>query len=516
MGSEEAISVNRAQSEILCMEGISKVFPGVQALKDVTFSCLQGESHALVGENGAGKSTLIKILSGVFPPNEGQIRIAGRVQGFRGPQDAQEIGIRVVPQEFSLVPYLSVAENLFLGMERLYTGHRLWFQAKTLYQRAREMLEGLGLPFNPRMPVYRLSVAQQKWLEIAKALVAVPEILVLDEPTAPLSDQEVEHLFAMIKDLKKQGTTLIYISHRLDEIFQIADRVTVLKDGEKVGTRSVHEVTRDEVIRMMIGRRLGELFPPKPEKIRKTKALEIRDFSAGDMVRDVSLDLFQGEILGIGGLQGNGQDELLKALFGTIRWDHGEVRLAGKKIKIRSPRHAVRHEIALVTDKKEVEGLCMVLPIRHNMSLPTLHQRQRAGLIQLQKETAVLEGMAHDLAVHSTSLSRAVGQLSGGNKQKVIVGKWLIADPKVIMFVDPTMGIDVATKQQLYLLLRNLADEQGKGIILVLSEMMELLGLCDRIAVMREGRVVTVIEGEKATEENIMRAAMGLYGEAGS
>jgi ribose transport system ATP-binding protein len=516
VSSEEAISVNRAQSEILCMEGISKVFPGVQALKDVTFCCLQGESHALVGENGAGKSTLIKILSGVFPPNEGEIRIAGRVQGFRGPQDAQEIGIRVVPQEFSLVPYLSVAENLFLGMERLYTAHRLWFQAKTLYKRAREMLDGLGLPFNPRMPVYRLSVAQQKWLEIAKALVAVPEILVLDEPTAPLSDQEVEHLFAMIKDLKKQGTTLIYISHRLDEIFQIADRVTVLKDGEKVGTRSVHEVTRDEVIRMMIGRQLGELFPPKPEKIRKTKALEIRDFCAGDMVRDVSLDLFQGEILGIGGLQGNGQDALLKALFGTIRWDSGEVRLAGKKIKIRSPRHAVRREIALVTEKKEVEGLCMVLPIRHNMSLPTLHQRQRAGLIQLQKETAVLEGMAHDLAVHSTSLSRAVGQLSGGNKQKVIVGKWLIADPKVIMFVDPTMGIDVATKQQLYLLLRNLADEQGKGIILVLSEMMELLGLCDRIAVMREGRVVTVIEGEKATEENIMRAAMGLYGEAGS
>jgi ribose transport system ATP-binding protein len=457
-----------------------------------------------------------KVFRGVFPPNEGQIRIAGRVQAFRGPQDAQEIGIRVVPQEFSLVSYLSVAENLFLGMERLYTGHRLWFQAKTLYQRAREMLERLGLPFNPRMPVYRLSVAQQKWLEIAKALVAVPEILVLDEPTAPLSDQEVEHLFAMIKDLKKQGTTLIYISHRLDEIFQIADRVTVLKDGEKVGTRSVHEVTRDEVIRMMIGRQLGELFPPKPEKIRKTKALEIRDFCAGDMVRDVSLDLFQGEILGIGGLQGNGQDALLKALFGTIRWDSGEVRLAGKKIKIRSPRHAVRREIALVTEKKEVEGLCMVLPIRHNMSLPTLHQRQRAGLIQLQKETAVLEGMAHDLAVHSTSLSRAVGQLSGGNKQKVIVGKWLIADPKVIMFVDPTMGIDVATKQQLYLLLRNLADEQGKGIILVLSEMMELLGLCDRIAVMREGRVVTVIEGEKATEENIMRAAMGLYGEAGS
>jgi len=510
MSKEEAILVNRAQSEILCMEGISKVFPGVQALKDVTFSCLQGESHALVGENGAGKSTLIKILSGVFPPNEGQIRIDGKPQEFREPQDAQGIGIRVVPQEFSLVSNLSVAENLFLGMESLTIGHGLLFQPKVLYKRAKEMLDDLGLPFNPRMPVYRLSVAQQKWLEIAKALVAVPKILVLDEPTAPLSDQEVKHLFAMIKDLKKQGTTLIYISHRLEELFKIADRVTVLKDGEKVGTRSVHEVTRDEVIRMMIGRQLGELFPPRPEKISKTKVLEIRDFTAGEMVRDVSLDLFQGEILGIGGLQGNGQDRLLKALFGTIRCDHGEVRLEGRKVKIRSPRHAVRHGIALVTDKKEVEGLCMVLSMRHNMSLPTLYQRQRIGVIQLQRETEVLEGMAHDLAVHSTSLSRAVGQLSGGNKQKVIVGKWLIADPKIIMFIDPTMGIDVATKQQLYLLLRNLAAEKGKGIILVLSEMMELLGLCDRIAVMREGRVVEVFEGEKATEESIMRAAMGL------
>lgn len=511
MRREQAIPVNRAESEILCMEGISKVFPGVQALKGVNFSCFKGESHALVGENGAGKSTLIKVLSGVYQPNEGKITIAGEPQQFRGPQDAQAIGIRVVPQEFSLVPHLSVAENLYLGMEKSYSGRKVFFNAKTLYRQAKDTLHVLGLPFDPWTIVERLSAAEQKWLEIAKAIVAEPKILVLDEPTAPFSDREVERLFKMIRDLKERGTTLIYISHRLEELFKITDRMTVLKDGEKVGTRSSDGLTRDELIRMMIGRQLGELFPPKPEKIGKTKALEIHDFSAGNMVHHVSLDVFQGEILGIGGLQGNGQDKLLKALFGTISWDHGEVRLGGKRIKIRSPRHAVRQGIALITDKKDVEGLCMVQSIRHNMSLPTMNRRQRAGVIQLRKETAVLRSMADDLSMRSMALSRPVSQLSGGNKQKVIVGKWLIVDPNVIMFIDPTMGIDVATKQQIYQLLRNLADERGKGIILVLSELLELLGLCDRIAVMREGHIVKVLEAKGAREEDIMRAAMGLH-----
>ena len=507
--SAGAMSHHPSKTQMLSMQGISKNFPGVQALRDVDYSCTTGEVHALVGENGAGKSTLAKILTGVHAPTKGNIWIAGKKRTFSSPNDAQRIGIRIVHQEFSLVPNLPVAENLFLGSEAEYTGRRFWFKSKQLQEKGREILRNLGLKFDPHIIVNRLSVAEQKWIEMAKALVQVPKILVLDEPTAPFSDHEVDHFLGIVRRLKDSGTTIIYISHRMNEIFRIADRVTVLKDGQFVGTRRVGEITKDALIGMMIGRELGEMFPPKREKKFRKKILEIQNLTAAPMIRDVTLDTYEGEILGIGGLQGNGQDQLLKALLGFLSKQRGEIRMEGKRVRIRSPREAIKHGIALVTDKKAEEGLCMDLSIRHNMALPTLKERQVFGVIKMAKELEKTGGMARELALQRPdSLKRNVDTLSGGNKQKVIVGKWLIAEPKVIMIIEPTMGIDVAAKQQLYALLRNLADKKGKSIILVCSEMIELLGLCDRIAVMRQGKISVVLDGESATEEDIMHAAM--------
>ncbi len=496
--------------EIVQMKKVSKAFPGIQALKEVTFSCYQGEIHALVGENGAGKSTMIKILGGVFPPDKGEIVVKGRLCHFKSPSDAQRLGIGVVHQEFSLVPYISVAENLFLGMEKRYSKRRFWFHAANLCRRAEEVLSSLGLEIDPRALVCELGPAQQKWVEIAKALLRKPEVLILDEPTAPFSNQEVSHLFHLLRELKREGTTVVYISHRLDELPQIADRVTVLKDGEKVGTYAINEITEDELILRMTGRKLGELFPPKRKRTRRNKILEIRNLCLDDILRDINLDLYEGEILGIGGLKGHGQDILLRTIFGVYPLNRGEIRVYGKKAQIRSPRDACRLGIALVTDRKEVEGLCMVLPIRHNMALPTLHQRQVLGFIQMKKETRDLHSMANALAIHAPSLGQRVRQLSGGNKQKVVIGKWLLTDPRIILAIDPTAGIDVATKQQLYHLFRRLADEGNKSIILVSSEMKELLGLCDRIVVMREGGIVAEFGSDEATEENILRAAIGV------
>ena len=497
-------------TEVFRMEGISKAFPGVQALKDVTLGCLRGEVHAIVGENGAGKSTLIKILSGVFPPDLGRIIVEGTQRAFRSPVDAQRVGIRAVHQELSLVPFLTVAENLCLGLDLESDGARLWYSASDTVRRAREILDTLGLDIDPRILVHRLSVAQQKWVEIAKALAPEPKILILDEPTAPFSDQEVDHLFGLLDKLKRGGTTTVYVSHRLDELFQIADRVTILKDGEYVGTKRVEDVTKEQIIRMMIGRELGELFLPKVPKRRERKVLEVRNLCLGNVLHNVSFELHEGEVLGIGGLKGHGQDVLLRALFGVQRYDKGEVLIEGRKVKIRSPQAARRHGIALVTEKKEAEGLCLGLPIRHNIALPTLHRRQKLGLIRLREETRALQRVIASLAVHATSLNQVVRQLSGGNKQKVVIAKWILAEPKIVFFIDPTMGIDVGTKQQLYRFIRDLVDDFGKSVILVSSELKELLGLCDRVMVMREGRVVAQLSAADASEEKILQAAMGV------
>lgn len=493
---------------IVRMEWTSKAFPGVQALDKVTFTCRKGEVHALVGENGAGKSTLIKILGGVFQPDEGKIVLQGKEIVFKTPNEAQRAGINIVHQEFNLVPYMTVAENIFLGQERRYV-HLGFINSSELRHQAEEILDLIGFYLDPDSLVINLSAAQQKIVEIAKVLATKAIILVVDEPSAPFSREELKGLFKLINRLKNEGTTIIYISHRLEEIFEIADSVTVLKDGKKIATRDIQEVDEDDIIKMMIGRELGDMFPKKSSKIKREKILSIRNLSREGTLYNINLDLYKGEILGIAGLKGHGQRVLLKTIFGVYSKDKGEILIDGKKAKINGPKDAKNYRMALITDKKEVEGLCPALSVRQNTALPTLDKRQYFGFIKTQQEIEAVKKAISDLSIQTPSLSKIVRYLSGGNKQKVVIGKWLIDNPRIVLFIDPTMGIDVGTKAELYHLMRQLAETNEIGILVVSSEMKEMLGLCDRVVVMHNGRIAAEFSAEEASEEKIMRAAVG-------
>lgn len=502
----EVVRMVNNELNLVQMDAVSKHFPGVQALDHVTFACHKGEIHALIGENGAGKSTLIKILGGVFPPDSGNISVRGEHVSFKSPHEAQQAGIRIVHQEFSLIPYMSVTENILLGQEKCRLG---FVNASKLRQQAMQSLEMVHAYLDPDTWVSHLNAGQQKLVEIAKALATAPNILIVDEPTAPLTKQETQDFFQVLKTLQKAGTTIIYISHRLEEIFQIADRVTVLKDGKKVTTKEIGATNEDEVIRLMIGRELGDMFPEKTAAITQEPILSVRRLSYRDELSDIQFDLHKGEILGIAGLEGQGQDILLKTIFGIFPKDQGEIRIDGNSIDIRSPAQAIEAGMALVTDKRGSEGLCLELSVRDNLALPTLHTRQHFGVINSAQENAIIHASVAHLQIRTPSLKQLVKLLSGGNQQKIVVGKWLIANPRIMLFIDPTAGIDVGAKTELYRLMRELADQKGLGVLVVTSDMLELLGLCDRILVMYQGRLVREIPGNEATEEEIMRAAVG-------
>lgn len=493
--------------EIVRMESVSKRFPGVQALDHVSVSCKKGEIHALVGENGAGKSTLIKILGGVFPPDSGRIYLGGKEVTFKSPHAARRAGLNIIHQEFSLVPYMSIAENILLGQEDC---NRLGLvKSAALRRRATQALDMVNVRLDTDTLVINLSASQQKLVEIAKALAATPDILVVDEPTAPLTKRETLDFFQVLKALKEHGTTVIYISHRLEEIFQIGDRVTVLKDGKKVCTKSIDETDEDDLIRMMIGRDLGDMFPAKAMTPKREVILSIRHVERRDELFDINLDLHKGEILGIAGLKGQGQDVLLKTIFGALPKHNGEIKIDGKQARIGSPAQAIASGMALLTDKRALEGLCPLLSVLDNLALPTLNKRQHLGVIKRSEEETTVEKTIKDLNIQTPSLSKLVKFLSGGNQQKIVVGKWLMADPRIVLFIDPTVGIDVGAKTELYRLMRELAEERDIGVLVVTSDMLELLGLCDRMLVMYEGRIVTEVWGKDATEEVIMRAAVG-------
>jgi len=494
------------QQPILQLEHIFKSFSGVHALKVVSFSLFPGEIHALVGENGAGKSTLIKILGGVFPPDSGNISVRGEHVSFKSPHEAQRAGIRIVHQEFSLIPYLSVTENILLGQEKCHLG---FVNASELRQQAMQSLEMVHAHIDPDTWVTHLNAGQQKLVEIAKALATAPDILVVDEPTAPLTKQETQDFFQVLQKLREKGTTIIYISHRLEEIFQIADRVTVLKDGKKVATKEIGATNEDEVIRLMIGRELGDMFPEKTTAITREPILSVRRLRYRNELSDIQFDLHKGEILGIAGLEGQGQDLLLKTIFGIFPKDEGEIMVDGNILEINSPARAIEAGMALVTDKRGSEGLCLELSVRDNLALPTLHARQHLGVINSSQENAIIQDFITHLQIRTPSLKQLVKLLSGGNQQKIVVGKWLMANPRIMLFIDPTAGIDVGAKTELYRLMRELADQKGLGVLVVTSDMLELLGLCDRILVMYQGRLVREIPGNEATEEEIMRAAVG-------
>ena len=482
-----------------------KSFPGVKALKGVNIACRSGEVLALVGENGAGKSTLCNIIGGVLQPDSGQILWGGTVVRIRDPQHARKLGIAFVHQEESLLPFLTVGENIFLGHEDAKVGV---IDVRGIHERARELLSQIAEDIDPYSMVFRLSPAQKQMVEIAKSWSYQPRLLILDEPTSSLSSAKVGHLMEMLRVFKARGIAIIFISHRLDEVFMVADRITVMKDGEVVGTRLAADITRDELIRMMVGREMTATFPPRRERPCGEPVLELRGASIEGVVRGVDLTVHAGEIVGLGGLEGQGQRELVRAIFGDLRLTAGDMRVMGERCFPRSPSEAIAMGIAFVSDDRKQDGLVLPLSVSHNMTLVDLDEFNRFGIMDLNKERIQVERYVRQLAIRIASLSQQVRTLSGGNQQKVVFGKWLMRNAKVLVLHEPTRGIDVQTKMDIYRLLRELA-EKGAGILMLTSDMLELIGLCDRIYVMYEGRMAGEIPGSEATEERLMFLSSG-------
>jgi D-xylose transport system ATP-binding protein len=492
---------------LVSMSHIAKSFPGTRALKGVSLDVWPGEIHALVGENGAGKSTLVKILAGVYPAGhyEGEIRIGGLEQRFRGIHDAEVAGIGIVHQELSLVPGLSVAENIFLGRVPHRSGVVRWNE---MLADTQQWLKKTGLAVDPETPVSRLGIAQQQLVEIAKSLSQRARILVLDEPTSALTDVETETLFAILRDLAAHGVGVIYISHRLTEVFELSSRITVLRDGMNVATGATSELDKSAVIKLMVGREVSQLFPVLRHAIGEV-IFEAQNIASPPRVKDVSFSVRKGEVLGIAGLMGSGRSELLMALFGASECKpSGRVMVNGRQVDINSPRDAIRCGVAFVTENRRRYGLVLDDSILHNLTLAALNQISAGMLTSEANEMSLGDTLVRDLQIKAPSLLNAVGTLSGGNQQKVVLGKWLIARPKVLFLDEPTRGIDVGAKEEFYRRIDELA-KQGLAIVLVSSELEEVMGLSDRIIVLHQGTVVKEFSRTDATSDRIMACAIG-------
>jgi ABC-type sugar transport system ATPase subunit len=490
---------------LLKMQRIEKSFPGVRALKGVDLELQAGEVLALLGENGAGKSTLIKVLAGAHEPDAGSIAIQGQPVSIRSPIEAARAGVAVIYQELSLVPSLSAAENIFLGRECTFAGFARKGQE---YRQALELFKRLGVALDPASPCRELTVAQQQVVAIAKALALDARILVMDEPTAALTPQEVTRLFGIIRDLKSQGIGMIYISHRLDEIEEIADRVLVLRDGEVVGSRPLGGFSRDELIEMMVGRRLEEEFP-KQRIALGPQRLVVTNLRREPRVRNVSFAIRRGEVLGLTGLIGAGRTETARLIFGADRREVGTITLDGRQLWIQGPRDAIRSGIVLLSEDRKSQGLVVSHSVRENFGLPNLSRFARLGFVHLRRERRALARYIASLRIKIAHPDQPAKDLSGGNQQKVVLAKWLERNCEVILFDEPTRGIDVGAKYEIYLLINTLA-AAGKAILLISSELPEVLGMSDRILVMREGRLTgEITDVEHATQEQVLKLAVG-------
>jgi len=491
---------------LLELTGISKAFAGVQALKGVSFDLRAGEVHALVGENGAGKTTLIKVITGAHLPDEGTMKVQGQLVAEIDPVRARGLGIAAIYQQPALFPDLTVAENIAIGLEP-EGGWRCirWGRRRA---RARALLERIGAAIDPETEVRRLSMPEQQLVEIARALGAEARILIMDEPTASLSDKEVDRLFGVIGDLKSQGVGIIYISHRLEELPLVADRVTALRDGVLVGTRRMEEVSRGELIRMMVGRELSAVFPKSfvepGEVILEVRGLGCR--TAG--VRDVDLKVRAGEILGLAGLVGAGRTELARVLFGLTPADSGLVRLRGRPVVIDSPARAVALGIAYVPEDRRRHGVILDMAMAANTTLATLRAASRFGFLDFRRERATAARFVAQLGIKTPSLETPVGNLSGGNQQKVALARWLAAEPVLLILDEPTQGVDVGAKAEIHRLMSELAGA-GLAIVMISSELPEVLGMSDRIAVMHGGTIAGVLDRAEATQESILERALG-------
>lgn len=493
-------------NSILQLTHISKGFPGVQALDNVSFEVAAGEIHALLGENGAGKSTLIKIISGVHQPDQGQLLLDGKPVTLSSPRDAQNKGIATIYQELSLYPELTVAENIFMGhAPRNRFGMVDWGAMRS---QARELLASLNIhDMDVTRKVGTFNVGNRQRVEIAKALSLNARILIMDEPTAALTEADVERLFDIMRLLKERGVGIIYISHRLQEVFTMADRVTVLRDGQYIDTKPVAQTNEPDLIRMMVGRTIENLFPKLPSDI-KEPVLQVKNLRRKQITRDVSFEVRAGEIVGVAGLVGSGRSELAQAIFGATPADGGEIYMNNKRVRINNPGHAMRHGIAYVPEDRGTQGLVRPMSIRENMSLTVLRTLSNSGFINYSSELNLAKSFIEKLSVRAYSPMQIVGKLSGGNQQKVVIGKWLATNPKLLIMDEPTRGIDVGAKSEIHRLMSELA-QQGLAILMISSELPEILGMSDRVLVMRDGRLVAEYSRAEATQESIAAAMMG-------
>ena len=497
--------MNVSHEVVLKMSNIEKSFPGVHALKGVSFELRKGEVHVLLGENGAGKSTLIKILSGAYKPDAGDIFLGGERIRIESPLDGQARGISVVYQEFNLIPTLSVAENIFLGRQPMNGKFVDW---RRMNEDAEHLLRELQSPIDPRVMVGSLGVAQQQMVEIAKALSINAKIIVMDEPSATLSDREIDRLFETIRTLQSKGVSIIYISHRLEEVKIIGDRVTVLRDGELVGTEDIAALSVDDMIRMMIGRTLSDQFP-KEQIAFGEELLRVEGLGRGKAVRDVTFSLKQGEILGVAGLVGSGRTELARLIFGADYHDSGKVFVDGEHVLITDPTVAIDLGIGLLPEDRKGQGLVLQMSVAQNTTLAAMSALfPKTFVLRPKVEREAADRYVRSMRVRTPSLDQYVEFLSGGNQQKTVIAKWLCSQSRILIFDEPTRGIDVGAKVEVYQLMTELV-RSGAAIIMISSEMPEILGMSDRILVMSEGKMMGELSREEATEEKILRLAMG-------
>lgn len=492
----------KSEENILVLKNIVKSFNGNYALKNVQLTVKRGTVHALLGENGAGKSTLIKTLSGAHRPDSGTIEFEGQTYTGFEPKQALDLGIGVVYQEFNMIPYLTVADNIFIGCEPV---KGIVLDKKKAMEKTNEVLNILGIQIDPNTQVGQLSVAYQQMVEIAKIVSKNVKLLILDEPTAALSDDEVKALFKLIEKLKKQGVSIIYISHRMEELEQIADEVTIIRDGEYVDTIHMNETSKDELIAKMVGRPLGKNYP-EGNYTTDEVALEIENL-CNEKIHNVCFKLHKGEILGFGGLVGAGRTETMRAIFGAD-YATGTIKVHGKEVSISSPRKAVKNGIAYLTENRKTEGLIIKMSIKHNTTISHMQSIvNRLSVVNQKKEDTIAKDYADRLALKCAGLDQLVSSLSGGNQQKVVIAKWLLTNSDILIFDEPTRGIDIGVKQEIYQIMKDLA-KQGKAIIMISSELPELIGVSDRILVMNRGKVVGYLDASECKQEDVLALAL--------
>lgn len=487
------------------MRGIDKSFGGNAVLKSAGFLLDDGEIHALMGENGAGKSTLMKILTGVYTKDAGTVIVDGQEVCYNNPQEAEKAGIVFIHQELNVLFDLTVEENMFLGKE-IKNAFGIC-DKKAMRKKVKEILDLLGVKIDPSQTMDQLSIGQQQMIEIAKALMVEAKVLIMDEPTAALTQSETEVLFKVVRSLKEKGVSIVYISHRMEEIFELCDRITVLRDGEYVGTENIADIDLDHVVQMMIGRTIGERFPKRESHVGE-EVLRVEGLSSSKLFHDIHFDVKAGEVLGVSGLMGAGRTEIMQAIFGNIPLDSGKIFVEGKEVKIKNPRQAIAAGIGFITEDRKVEGLLLEKSIAENIEITNLGKVANGFVLNKEKQSAIVKRGIEEFKIRCFGPDHECGNLSGGNQQKVVLAKWVYTDPKILILDEPTRGVDIGAKKEIYTIINEMA-AKGVAVIMVSSELPEVLGMSDRIAVVHEGKITGILDAAEADQAKVMTLATG-------